>query len=197
MKQRINKEYYVEVLASKGLLYNKYKVNFEDSYNPNKILENFFQTYPNYRSKEFLIQVKTTDSKYIKDNIPEYDGIYGEDLLSKCTDLIYDTFDGVDSEVIDYDYHNGEATAKVSTTLNEKLSPTEILNRLTSAIKNIPEIDAVKNVKFIPDESEEGYYTYEIDFDFYYDDYWNEEEYESDLVNEDKFKSDIFEHLHR
>ena len=67
MKQRINKEYYVEVLDSKGLLYNKYKVNFEDSYNPNKILENFFQTYPKYRSKEFLTQVKTNDSIFSAD----------------------------------------------------------------------------------------------------------------------------------
>ena len=81
MKKRINKKYYVEILDSSGKLVTTYKANLNNTDDPNKILNNFFESYPQYRSEKFLTQLKVTDTSPYEIN-PEY-YTFGKDILKQ------------------------------------------------------------------------------------------------------------------
>ena len=174
MKKRINKKYYVEILDSSGKLVTTYKANLNNTDDPNKILNNFFESYPQYRSEKFLTQLKVTDTSPYEIN-PEY-YTFGKDILKKLTDEFKKFNIGYDDFVDDGDeYCKIKCYKKFEKNMN-KADVSNELNKIIDKLQKVYEFVGIDDLHLNEEESEGEDFNY-WDFDIYfYCDYWDEDD---------------------
>lgn len=173
MKKRTNKKYYVEILDSNGKVFDTYRVNLNDNDNSNNILNNFFKSYPQYRSEKFLTQLKIKDDNPYKIN-PEYYE-FGEDIFNKLRNKFKEFNIGYD----DYDVDDEYCIIKCYKKFEKNMNKSDVSNELTTIINKLEKVYeyiGFDDLHLNEEESENENFDY-WDFDIYFNfDYWDEDD---------------------
>ena len=90
-KDSMIKDYAVEVLTSDGRLYDKVKINYNGSYDSERILREFYSKHPEYKDDIYKVQIVQDSVKdnSINDKISYANYYNGNEFVDKIERLIY------------------------------------------------------------------------------------------------------------